>query len=169
MAQYYHHSDITKLDDLAARICIIVSTRPIKVRLKSLAYKAYDVWAQSNRVTMAYKFESLDTLNTCNFWKSYYLSCLCTLYILILLARMSLFFSLTINPLLSTWSVKPYFKLSLLQHFTFMSLRSSFETPIDIVMHMHIFNSGPHCRTWEHKRRVIPFIFVSPWTGYSTV
>lgn len=89
---YYHQSYITKdkLGDLAAWIGIIVSTRSIKVRPISLAYiQAYDAWAQSNHITITYKLGFLDILNTCNFWNSYYLSHLCTLYILILLVRMS--------------------------------------------------------------------------------
>lgn len=109
MAPYYHQSDITKdkLGDLAAWIGIIVSTRSIKVRPISLAYiQAYDLWAQCNHITITYKFGFLDILNTCNFWISYYLSHLCNLYILILLVRMSLFFSIMINLQSSVCSVK---------------------------------------------------------------
>lgn len=44
--QYYHYNDITKdkLVDLAAWICVIVSTRSIQIRPKSLAHKAFDAW-----------------------------------------------------------------------------------------------------------------------------
>lgn len=124
--------------------------------------------AQSNHVTITYKFSYPDILNTCHFWN---------LFSLIFLPLHSLY------PHSSLWNVPLFqshnepstkcmvrraltnFKLSLMQCFTFMSMIFSFETPIDILIYMDVFNSDSHCRLSKHKsRRVIPFIFLSLWT-----
>lgn len=123
---------------------------------------------QSSHVTITYKFSSPDILNTCHFWNSFSFSFLPLhpLYPHSCLWNVPLFQSHN-GPSIKYMVCKALtnFKLSLMSYFTFMSMTSSFETPIDIFIYMGVFNSESHCRLSKHKvRRVIPFVFVSRWT-----
>lgn len=125
-----------KLDDLASWICIIVSTRSLEQNPNSWHTRPMMMWAHPNHLISTYKFGSLDVYYTllCYFQNSYYFSCLCTLYIFILLAGMQYLplpfsFNLIMNLLSGVCAVKP------------------------CLISMRIFKSESHCRLWEHKDR----------------